>query len=371
MLRIMQATAALLALAALAVAWPAAAQQEETEAEGRAGRGDRPVVDAYFSRKLVESDYMLNRPVLGVSEGAQAGEVADVLVDPASGRVAYAVLARDEEAGGGRVVVPYEALRYSLEQRAFELAGGDFAVGLAPEYASGQGGAYSREQFEATYGRQLAKARELGREAAQVEPPVPEREAAAREGQGAQAGERKQSGQGQAAQGKAGQARPDQAGLSPAEQEMERQARARQQGQAGQQAGQQARSEPPAGQPSQGLIELTRLSNRPVKDQEGREVGTLDTILMDPVEGGLRVAVIEERGFLGLGERIRAVPWSKVRFDWRERELSLNMTGEEFAQAPQVDPTRRKVVFNQPSTGYEQFLFLEQQGRRAEESEDR
>ncbi len=370
MLRIVQAMAALLALAALAVAWPAAAQQEKTEAEGRAGRGDRPVVDAYFSRRLVESDYMLNRPVLGVSEGAQVGEVADVLVDPASGRVAYAVLARDEELGGERVVVPYEALRYSLEQRTFELAGGDFAVGLAPEYASGQGGAYSREQFEATYGRQLAKARELGREAAQVEPPVPEREAAAREGKGAQAGERKQAGQGQAAQGEA-----DQAGPSPAEQEMERQAQARRQGRAGQQvsqqAGRQARSALPAGQPSQGLIEVARLSNRPVKDQEGREIGTLDTILIDPVEGGLRVAVIEERGFLGLGESIRAVPWSKVRFDWRERDLSLDMTSEEFAQAPQVDPTRRKVVFNQPSTGYEQFLFLEQQGRRAEESKDR
>lgn len=332
MLRIVQAVAVLLALAVLAVAWPAAAQREEAEAEGQAGVNDRPLVDAYFSRKLVESDEVLNRRVSGPSEGGQVGEVADVLVDPASGRVAYVVLARDEKTGGGRVIVPYDALRYSLEDRAFSLAGGGFAVGLAPEYTSRQGGVYSREQFEAAYGRQLARAREEGRQIAQIKPPVPERETAAREGEtGAQGG-------GKPAEQK------------PAEQK-----------QAG--PGDQAAS--------QGLIELARLSNRPIMNRDGKEIGTLDTVLLDPIEGSLRVAVIDEGGFLGMGESIRAAPWSKIRFDWQERRLVLAMSDEEFAQAPQVDPTRRKVVFHQPPTGYEQFLFLEQQGRRAGEIEDR
>lgn len=345
MLRIMQAMAVALALGVLAVYCPAQAQQGQEPGAGAGEAADtreadeaaspRPVVDAYFSRDLFEVERILNRRVLG-SAGEPVAEVSTVLVDPDTGRMAYAVLSRERDSGRARVLVPYEALGFSREQREYELRDNGFAVGLAPEYTA-RSGVHTREQFQAAYGRQLTKAWQEGRMAARVEPATPEREAAARD---------------EAAQGQEAGRPADQA--DQAEQTRQDQ----QPGQGGQASGMDFRN---------GLVELDRLRNRPLMSRDGDEIGTLDTLLVDPAEGGVRVAVIEEGGFLGLGENVRAVPWSKVLFNWQEVALILDMSQEELAQAPQVDPTRRRVVFDTPPDGYEQFIFLEQQGRRAEE----
>lgn len=330
MLRIMQTVAALLVFASLAAA---TAAQRDTSATGRII--PRAVVDAYFSEQLLEADRILNRTILN-SQGEPIGEISDVLVEPETGRLTYAIIARGGNLEGVRVLVPYEALRYSYMEREFALAtDAGFAVGMAPVYAGSRGGVLTRQEFSERYAKRLAQARQESRLAEQVKPAVPEREAAADgEEQAADTG----------AQG--------QADRSEVEQERIGQEQA-------------------APDFRQGLVELERLRNRPIKGQDGKDVGEIDSILVDPAQGSLCIAVIEVGGFLGMGEDLVAVPWSKMRFDWQDREMVLAMSEQELERAPQVDPARRQVIFRDTPSGYEQYIYLEQRARRAQELEER
>lgn len=344
MLRLMQAVAMLLVLTSLTAA---TAAQRDTSAEGRAV--PRAVVDAYFSEQLLEADRILNRAILN-SQGEPIGEISDVLVEPETGRVAYAIIARGGDLQGVRVLVPYESLRYSYVDREFVLAtDAGFAVGMAPVYAGSRGGVLTREEFSERYAKRLAQARSESRLAQRIQPAGPEREAAVGD-------EEQPEGQGEQGQAERGQAERSQV----------------EQGVPGQeQAVRETAGKP--GEPDfrQGLVELERLRNRPIKGQDGKNVGEIDSILVDPAHGKLSIAVVETGGFLGLGEDLVAVPWNKMRFDWQDREMVLAMSGRELERAPQVDPARRQVIFRDTPSGYEQYIYLEQRARRAEELQER
>lgn len=352
MLRIMRTVAVLLVIASLAGLNAAAAAERDASATGRTV--PRAVVDAYFSERLLEADRVLNRAILD-SQGQAIGEVFDILADPDTGRLAYAIIERGGSLEGVRVLVPYESLRYSYLDREFLLASdAGFAVGMAPVYGGSRGGVLTREDFSQRYAKPMAQARRESRLAERIKPAGPEREAAA-SGED-QAGEspvqdqveRDQAERDQADRSQAGQAQPDQGG------------------EARETAGREA--EPDF---RQGLVELERLRNRPLKYRDGENAGEIDSILVDPAQGRLRIVVVETGGFLGLGKDLVAVPWDKLSFDWRNRELALNMTKQELSRAPQVDPARRQVIFRDTPSGYEQYIFLEQRARRAREIEER
>ncbi len=344
MLRIMQTVAALLVFASLTAA---TAAERDTSATGRAV--PRAVVDAFFSERLLEADRVLNRSILD-SQGQPIGEVFNILVDPDNGRLAYAVIERGGSLEGMRVLVPYESLRYSYVDREFLLAtDAGFAVGMAPVYGGSRGGVLTREEFSQRYAKRMAQARQESRLAEGIKPVVPEREAAASgEEQAAESPGQGQAERDQADRGQAGQARPGQGG------------------EVRETAGRE-------GEPgfNQGLVELERLRNRPLKYRDGGNAGEIDSILVDPAQGSLRIVVVETGGFLGLGKDLVAVPWDRLSFDWQSRELALNMTRQELARAPQVDPNRRQVIFRESPSGYEQFIHLEQRARRAREFEER
>ncbi|EGJ49275.1 PRC-barrel domain-containing protein [Desulfocurvibacter africanus] len=347
MLRIVQAVAVLLVFSILASLTAATAAQRETSAEGRAV--PRAVVDAYFSERLLEADRILNRAILD-SQGEAVGEIFDVLVDPETGRLAYAIIERGGELEGVRVLAPYESLHYSYLDREFVLATyAGFAVGMAPVYVGSRGGVLTREEFSERYTKRLAQARRESQLAQRIQPAGPEREAAAGD-------EEQPAGQDEQGQAERGQADRSQAEQGGAGQERAINEAADEQGEPGF---------------NQGLVELERLRNRPLKDRDGKNVGEIDSILVDPAQGSLRIVVVETGGFLGLGKDLVAVPWERLRFDWESRELALNMSKQELDRAPQVDPARRQVIFRDTPSGYEQFIYLEQRARQVRKSEER
>jgi len=334
MLRIAQTMTVLLVPLALALAWPATAQQD---AEPQGQTAQRPTVDEYFSASLVEANRVLNRTVLDQT-GQILGEVADILVDPDTGRMVYAVTERGERLSGERVLVPYQALQYSYADRAYSLHPEGYAMGLAPPYESPQGGMFTVEDFKNRYGQHLARAYREGRRAAQMQPVPPQREAASPEDETAP--QERDAADGEAVQPMA-RDRAYRPGDRPTPSEFPK--------------------------VRQGLAELERLRNREVLSRDGQSAGTLDTILVEPAAGMLRIAVIQRGGFLGIGQSLVAVPWTRLRLDWQSRELVADMSSDELEQAPQVDPNRRQVIFQDVPSGYKQFFHLEQRGKGARE----
>jgi hypothetical protein len=53
------------------------------------------------------------------------------------------------------------------------------------------------------------------------------------------------------------------------------------------------------------------LEGNKVVDPAGDELGTIDHIMLDIVGGRIAYAVLAMGGFLGIGEKLHALPWSR------------------------------------------------------------
>jgi sporulation protein YlmC with PRC-barrel domain len=64
---------------------------------------------------------------------------------------------------------------------------------------------------------------------------------------------------------------------------------------------------------TQGLYESSTLVGARVKGTDGKDLGEIDQLLVDPKDGKVTHAVIGVGGLLGIGEKHVIVPWSEVR----------------------------------------------------------
>jgi hypothetical protein len=81
--------------------------------------------------------------------------------------------------------------------------------------------------------------------------------------------------------------------------------------------------------PTSGLLSATSLMSDDVYNQKDEKLGDIKELMLDVPSGNVRYAVLAFGGFLGMGEKLFAVPW---------RALTLNTTGKRFVL--NVDATR-------------------------------
>ena len=61
-----------------------------------------------------------------------------------------------------------------------------------------------------------------------------------------------------------------------------------------------------------GLSEMRHVLGMPIRNEQGREVGEIDNLLIDTRDGRISHVVISLGGFLGMGEKKVVVPWSDL-----------------------------------------------------------
>jgi sporulation protein YlmC with PRC-barrel domain len=69
-----------------------------------------------------------------------------------------------------------------------------------------------------------------------------------------------------------------------------------------------------------------------VRNNESENLGKINDLLMDD-KGGVKAAVLSVGGFLGLGDKLVAVPWSNVKLDADSRSAIVSMSKEELKAA--------------------------------------
>lgn len=74
-----------------------------------------------------------------------------------------------------------------------------------------------------------------------------------------------------------------------------------------------------------------------VVDGTGEKLGTLEELMIDVDRGTIAYAVLSVGGFMGMGDKLFAIPWSAVRMDTAEKRLVLNVSKEMLASAPGFD----------------------------------
>lgn len=65
--------------------------------------------------------------------------------------------------------------------------------------------------------------------------------------------------------------------------------------------------------PGPRLSAATSFCTRTVVDREGEVLGSISDLMLDLERGRIAYAVVATGGFMGMGERLFAVPWSALR----------------------------------------------------------
>jgi sporulation protein YlmC with PRC-barrel domain len=85
------------------------------------------------------------------------------------------------------------------------------------------------------------------------------------------------------------------------------------------------------------VLAASTLAGDSVRNAAGEDLGTIDEIMIDIPSGRVAYAVLSFGGFLGMGDKLFAVPWSALKVDEDEKCFILNVDKRTIEQAPGFD----------------------------------
>ena len=74
-----------------------------------------------------------------------------------------------------------------------------------------------------------------------------------------------------------------------------------------------------------------------VYNQEDEDLGDIKEIMLDMNSGRVSYAVLSFGGFLGMGDKLFAVPWNALKLDTVNKRFVLNVDKERLESAPGFD----------------------------------
>lgn len=81
----------------------------------------------------------------------------------------------------------------------------------------------------------------------------------------------------------------------------------------------------------------TKIIGTDVYNRQAEKLGDIDDIVLDPRTGQIRYAVVSVGGFLGVGDRLVAVPWKTLQVDRDKDRYVMDATKERLKTAPAFD----------------------------------
>ncbi|MEI9974666.1 MAG: PRC-barrel domain-containing protein [Ignavibacteriota bacterium] len=85
------------------------------------------------------------------------------------------------------------------------------------------------------------------------------------------------------------------------------------------------------------VLAASTLAGDSVRNAAGEDLGTIDEIMIDIPSGRIAYAVLSFGGFLGMGDKLFAVPWNALKVDEDEKCFILNVDKRTIEQAPGFD----------------------------------
>lgn len=85
------------------------------------------------------------------------------------------------------------------------------------------------------------------------------------------------------------------------------------------------------------LLSASTITGDDVCNMQDEELGKIQDLMLDVSEGRIRYAVLASGGFLGMGDRLFAVPWKALRHDKANHRFTLDVDIERLKNAPGFD----------------------------------
>jgi len=91
---------------------------------------------------------------------------------------------------------------------------------------------------------------------------------------------------------------------------------------------------PEVGGPGPEVMGATTLVGNNVYNHTGEDLGGIKEIMLDMRSGKVVYAVLSFGGFLGMGEKLFAVPWKALTLDTENKRFVLNVEKDRLKGAP-------------------------------------
>lgn len=89
--------------------------------------------------------------------------------------------------------------------------------------------------------------------------------------------------------------------------------------------------------PGPELMAASTLEGDAVVNTDGDDLGSIEEIMLDVPRGRIAYAVLSFGGFMGMGDKLFAIPWSALTLDAERKCFVLGVDKERLKQAPGFD----------------------------------
>ncbi|AEB28603.1 PRC-barrel domain-containing protein [Francisella hispaniensis] len=85
------------------------------------------------------------------------------------------------------------------------------------------------------------------------------------------------------------------------------------------------------------ILSATTIIGDDVVNYDGENLGKVKEIMLDTNTGEVAYVVVSFEGFLGMGDKLFAVPLKAFEIDTANKQFKLNKSKEELKNAPKLD----------------------------------
>lgn len=110
------------------------------------------------------------------------------------------------------------------------------------------------------------------------------------------------------------------------------------------------------------MLSTSSVTGTDVKNLDGENIGSITDIMLDTGSGTIAYAVLSFGGFMGLGDKLFAIPWAAFSINTEDETFILNIDKASLEKAEGFDqddwPDMRDVEWNRRTYsqyGYEPY----------------
>ena len=102
-----------------------------------------------------------------------------------------------------------------------------------------------------------------------------------------------------------------------------------------------------------GVLKASEIIGKKVEGVDGKSLGSIRDLVIDPESGDIQYAVLDFGGFVGIGDKYFAVPWQALQLDQEKKRLALDLHKKDLKDAPGLDKN------NWPDLSEQQVVIYE------------
>lgn len=87
----------------------------------------------------------------------------------------------------------------------------------------------------------------------------------------------------------------------------------------------------------QGVVSASKIIGESVVNRQDESLGKIHELVIDAKDGRMAYAVLTFGGFMGMGNKLFAMPWSAFEFATTENKLVLDIDKDKLKSAPGFD----------------------------------